>query len=58
MEKFISWRTGDAQVAGDYITLTMGFTCIYKGHTEETSESEVCVYRVQDGKIISEMFYY
>lgn len=58
MEKFISWWVGDPLVAGDYFTLTMGFTCIYKGQTHESHEEEVCVYHVKNGKIAKEMFFY
>lgn len=58
MEKFIDGRVSDPLVAWNFITLTMGFKCIYKGQTEESISNEVCVYQVKDGKIISEEFFY
>lgn len=58
MEEFISGWVSDPLVAGDYITMTMWFTCVYTWQTEQSQESEVCVYQVHDGKIIKEMFFY
>jgi hypothetical protein len=58
MEKFIDGWMSDPLVAWSYITLTMRFTCIYKWSTEETTENEICLYQVKDGKIISEQFFY
>lgn len=58
MEKMVSSWMSDPLVAGNYITLTMGFECIYKWQTESSKSDEVCVYQVKDGKIIKEMFFY
>lgn len=58
MEQFLWWRTSDPLVAGNFITLTMWFKCIYTWNTEVSKEEEVCVYEVADGKIIREWFFY
>ncbi len=47
----------DVLVGGDYLTCTMGLDCTMKGMGRVKME-EVCVYKVKDGKIVSEQFFY
>lgn len=47
----------DPLVAGDFITLTMGFEATFK-ERGRVKEDEVVVYQVKDGKIISEQYFY
>ncbi len=58
MEKYISGRCGEATVAWNIISVPMGFTCIYKGKTEESVEEEIAIYEVKEGKITREWFFY
>jgi ketosteroid isomerase-like protein len=47
----------DAMVAGNYFTLTMGYEATFKGRGR-LKEDEVVVYKVDNGKIISEQYFY
>ncbi len=47
----------DPLVAGNFITLTMGFEATFKGRGR-VKEEEVIVYKVEDGKIVSEQYFY
>lgn len=47
----------DPLVAGNYITLTMGMDVKMKGQ-ERFMMEEVCVYKVSDGKIVQEQFFF
>jgi len=44
-------------VAGKYFTCSMIMDVTYKGRPRAKDE-EVCVYKVEDGKIVSEQFFY
>jgi hypothetical protein len=44
-------------VAGNYLTCAMGMEVTMKG-VGRINMDEVCVYKVKDGKIISEQFFY
>ena len=48
---------GDPIVAGNHFACTMMYDATFKGRGREKME-EVCVYKVEDGKIISEQFFY
>ncbi len=48
---------GDPVVAGNWFSLTMAMDVTMKGRGR-FSMSEVCVYGVRDGKIVSEQFFY
>jgi len=48
---------GDPIVAGDHFACTMSYDATFKGVGRVKSE-EVCVYKVENGKIISEQFFY
>lgn len=47
----------DPLVAGNYITLTMGYDATFKGQGR-VKEDEVVVYKVENGKIVSEQYFY
>ncbi len=57
VEEFHSVNISDPQVAGNHFSCTMDFDITFKdrGHQQM---SEVCVYAVNDGKIVSEQFFY
>ena len=42
----------------NYIALALKIELTYKGQTESTSMEEIILYRVEEGKIIHEQFYY
>lgn len=47
----------DVLVGGDYLTCTMGMDVTMKGMGRIKME-EVCVYKVKDGKVVSEQFFF
>jgi hypothetical protein len=47
----------DPVVAGDWFSLAMGIDATYKDRGRMPME-EICVYRVRDGKIVHEQFFY
>lgn len=49
---------GDPIVAGNHFSCTMSYTATYKGQNQPTTEEEICVYEVKDGKIVKEQFFY
>ena len=57
VEEMHGGSISDPLVAGDFFTLTMEMDVTYKGAPRSKS-SEVCVYEVQDGKIVKEQFFY
>jgi len=57
VEEMHGGSVSDPLVAGNFITLTMSMDVTYKG-APRSNDSEVCVYEVQDGKIVKEQFFY
>lgn len=47
----------DAVVAGDWFSVAMSIDATYKDRGRMPME-EICVYRVRDGKIVHEQFFY
>lgn len=47
----------EPQAAGDYFVCTMGIDVTMKGQPRRKTD-EVALYHVQDGKIVSEQFFY
>lgn len=47
----------DPVVAGDWFSIAMGIDATYKSMGRMPME-EICVYRVRDGKIVHEQFFY
>ena len=56
VEEFHGCGTSDPLVAGNAITLLLNFDVTMKGK-ERSTMSEICVYQVKDGKIISEQLF-
>jgi putative methionine-R-sulfoxide reductase with GAF domain len=50
-------KVSEPLVAGNSFAITMDMDVTMKGRSRETM-SEVCVYVVKDGKIISEQFFF
>jgi ketosteroid isomerase-like protein len=48
---------GDPVVAGDWFSVAMGIDATYKGMGRMDMQ-EICVYKVRDGKIVHEQFFY
>lgn len=48
---------GDPTVAGNWFSLSMGLDMTPKGGARMTFD-EICLYRVRNGKIVSEQFFY
>lgn len=47
----------DPVIGGDYFTVSWAADMTFKGRDRFTME-EICVYKVQDGKIVFEQFFY
>lgn len=57
VEEFYGDTITDPVVAGDYFTIGWDTDIKMKGHERQTM-SEICLYKVKDGKIVSEQFFY
>ncbi len=57
MEEFHGSDIGDPIVAGNHICMTMMMDATFKGIGRQRMD-ELCVYEVQDGKIVKEQFFY
>ena len=58
IETFHGSSIGEAVVSGNYFALPMSMTITYKGATEPVKFQEICLYHVNDGKIVKEQFFY
>lgn len=57
MEEFHGSSVGEPIVSGNHFALTMMMDATFKETGREKME-EICVYEVQDGKIVKEQFFY
>jgi len=57
VEEVHSGRVSDPIVSGNFFSVTMDMDVTYKGQGRSMM-SEVCVYEVKDGKIVTETFFY
>jgi|SRR5579871_41083 len=57
VEDFFGSTISEPVVAGDYFSIAWHSDLQMKGEARKTN-SELCVYKVKDGKIISEQFFY
>ena len=57
LEDIHSGSVSDPVIAGNYFSVAAVLDATYKGMGRQKME-EVCVYKVQDGKIVSEEFFY
>lgn len=57
MEEFHASSVGEPIVAGNHICMTMMVDATFKGRGRSKMD-ELCVYEVQDGKIVKEQFFY
>ena len=57
VEQFYSNTITDPVVAGNYFSVGWETDLQMKGQERKTS-SEICLYKVKDGKIVSEQFFY
>jgi hypothetical protein len=57
VEDFFGGTISEPIVAGDYFSLAWDSDLQMKGEARKTN-SELCVYKVKDGKIVSEQFFY
>ncbi len=56
VEEFYGSGVSDPLVAGNVIALSLNMDVKMKG-SDRSTMSEICVYKVKDGKIISEQFF-
>ena len=57
VEQFYGSIITDPVVAGDYFSVAWDTDIQMKGQERQTM-SEICLYKVKDGKIVSEQFFY
>ncbi|MDQ2720537.1 MAG: nuclear transport factor 2 family protein [Bacteroidota bacterium] len=57
VDQFYGNKITDPIVAGDYFSVGWTTDLQMKGQQRQTN-SEICLYKVKDGKIISEQFFY
>ncbi|MEO8413697.1 MAG: SnoaL-like domain-containing protein [Ginsengibacter sp.] len=57
VEQFYGSTITDPVVAGDYFSVGWDTDIQMKGEERKTS-GEICLYKVKDGKIVSEQFFY
>jgi len=57
IEEMHSGFVDDPIVSGDFFSLVMGYDCTFK-EMGRIQSSEICVYEVQDGKVVKEQFFY
>lgn len=58
VEEIHSSEISDPIVAENFIALTMKMSATWKGASEPANLDEVCIYQVNDGKIVKEQFFY
>ena len=58
VDEFIEGTISDPIVAGDHFACTMKSRVKFKGAPEAIEMDEVCVYKVADGKVVLEQFFY
>lgn len=56
-EKIHAVTLSDPLIAGDFFSIAMGIDATWKQGGRYSLE-EICVYRVRDGKIVQEQFFY
>ncbi len=58
IEEFHGSTVSDPIVAGNHFSLVMTMDLKYKGAPQATTFEELCVYKVKDGKVVQEQFFY
>ena len=58
LETVHSSEVSDPIVAENFFSLTMKMKVTLKGMSEPMNMDEICVYRVEDGKVVTEQFFY
>lgn len=57
VQEFHKGEISDPQIAGNHFSCTMNFDITFKDSGRQQME-EICVYEVNDGKIVNEQFFY
>lgn len=58
VSEFHSSEISDPLVAENFFTITMKSSVTLNGMEQPMDMDEVCVYRVEDGKVVTEQFFY
>jgi len=56
--EFVACEVGPTQIAGNYFSMTQTFHSIIRQSGARKQMAEIAVYKVEDGKIIEERFFY
>lgn len=57
VENFYGGTVSEPAIAGNYFSVSLVFDVKYKEH-DRREDAEVAVYQVNDGKVVSEQFFY
>ena len=58
LKEFHGHKIGEPIFADDHFALTWEMTVTFKGQDQPTTDTELCVYQVKDGKVVKEQFFY
>ena len=58
VEEFHSSEISDPIVAENFFSMAMKSKVTLKGMKEQINMDEICVYRVENGKVVNEQFFY
>lgn len=56
--QFVACEVGPAQIAGNYFSMAQTFHSIIRQSGERKQMQEIAVYKVENGKIVEERFFY
>jgi len=58
VDEFVGGAISEPIVAGDHFACTMKSKVKFKGSSETVDMDEVCIYKVENGKVVLEQFFY
>lgn len=58
VEEIYGCKVSDPIVAGNHFSCTMALDIKMKGQERKNDDEEICVYKVENGKIVMEQFFY
>ena len=56
--QFVACEVGPAQIVGNYFSMTQTFHSVIRQTGEKKQMQEIAVYKVEQGKIVEERFFY
>jgi len=56
--QFVACEVGEAQIAGNYFSMAQTFHSVIRQTGEKKQMQEIAVYKVENGQIVEERFFY